>query len=73
MSQTYHSGDKVVVVSGPDADRRATVVDNYAIVYGDDLTDGALIRFEDGRASKNPVAGQIGVTREFSSSNLRRA
>jgi ribosomal protein L24 len=73
MPQTYSSGDRVIVVSGPDAGRQAVVVDNYAIVYGDDLTDGALVRFEDGRSSNDPVAGQVGVSREFASSNLRRA
>ena len=73
MPQTYSTGDKVVVVSGPDAERRATVVDNYDGVYGDDLTDGALIQFDDGKPSNDPVAGQNGVTREFRSSNLRRA
>jgi hypothetical protein len=73
MPQTYSSGDKVVVVFGPDAGRHATVVDNYEVVYSDDLTDGALVRFDDDKASNDPVAGQIGVKREFRSSNLRRA
>ena len=29
MAQTYEPGDKVVVVSGPDEGREATVVDNF--------------------------------------------
>jgi hypothetical protein len=29
MAQTYKPGDKVVAVSGPDAGRKATVVDNF--------------------------------------------
>ena len=73
MAQTYQPNDKVVVVSGPDAGRAATVVDNYHSVYGDDLTDGALVRFDDDQPSKDPVAGQIGVEREFGSEHLRRA
>jgi ribosomal protein L24 len=73
MAQTYHSDDKVVVVSGPDAGRNATVVDNYEGVYGDDLIDGALVRFDDKKPSKDPVAGQNGVAREFKSDILRRA
>ena len=73
MAQTYHPDDKVVVVSGPDAGRNATVVDNYEGVYGDDLTDGALVRFDDKKPSKDPVAGQNGVAREFKSDILRRA
>ena len=73
MAQTYEPGDKVVVVSGPDADRPATVVDNYRNVYGDDLTDGALVRFDDDQPSKAPVAGQMGIEREFGSAMLRRA
>jgi hypothetical protein len=73
MAQTYQSGDKVVIVSGPDADRPATVVDNYRGVYGDDLTDGALVRFDDGKPSNDPVAGQVGVEREFATEHLRRA
>ena len=73
MAQTYQPDDKVVILSGPDAGREAIVVDNYRGVYGDDLTDGALVRFEDGEPSKNPVEGQMGVEREFSSSMLRRA
>jgi ribosomal protein L24 len=73
MAQTYQPNDKVVILSGPDAGREAIVVDNYRSVYGDDLTDGALVRFEDGEPSKNPVEGQMGVEREFSSSMLRRA
>ena len=72
MAQTYQPDDKVVIVSGPDAGRQATVVDNYEGVYGDDLTDGALVRFVDGRPSHEPVAGQ-GVEREFKSNLLRRA
>ena len=72
MKQTYQPGDKVVVVSGPDAERTATVVDNFLRVYGDDLTDGALIRFDDNKPSNHPVAGQMGVSREFGSANLRR-
>jgi hypothetical protein len=73
MGQTYKTGDKVVVVSGPDAERQATVQGNYDDVYGDDLTDGAVVRFDDNKPSKDPVAGQMGVAREFRSSNLRRA
>jgi KOW motif len=73
MAQTYQPNDKVVILSGPDAGREAIVVDNYRSVYGDDLTDGALVRFGDGEPSKNPVEGQMGVEREFSSSMLRRA
>jgi hypothetical protein len=73
MPQTYQPGDKVVITSGPDADRTGTVVDNYRGVYGDDLTDGALVRFDDEQPSKDPVAGQIGVEREFGTSMLRRA
>jgi hypothetical protein len=73
VAQTYQAGDKVVVVSGPDEGREATVVDNFRIVYGDDLTDGALVRFEDDKPSNAPVNGQMGVEREFSSAMLRRA
>jgi ribosomal protein L24 len=73
MAQTYQSGDKVMVVDGPDAGRSATVVDNYEGVYGDDLTDGALVQFDDRKPSNDPVAGQAGVAREFRSSMLRRA
>ena len=73
MAQTYKPDDKVVVVDGPDAGRKAVVVDNYEGVYGDDLTDGALVRFDDEKPSNDPVAGQIGVEREFKSAALRRA
>ncbi|HEY5486339.1 MAG TPA: hypothetical protein VIK06_01715 [Candidatus Limnocylindrales bacterium] len=73
MAQTYQPGDKVVVVSGPDAERSATVVDNYRNVYGDDLTDGALVRFDDDKPSNDPVNGQRGLEREFGSAHLRRA
>ena len=73
MAQTYQPQDKVVVLAGPDEGRSATVVDNFRIVYGDDLTDGALVRFNDDRPSNNPVAGQMGVEREFGSSKLRLA
>jgi hypothetical protein len=73
MAQTYQPDDKVVVLSGPDAGRSATVVDNYRNVYGDDLTDGALVRFDDNKPSNDPVAGQMGVAREFGSAMLRRA
>jgi ribosomal protein L24 len=73
MSQTYQPGDKVVVVSGPDAGRAGTVVANFKSVYGDDLTDGALVRFDDDKPSNDPVAGQVGVEREFPSALLRRA
>jgi ribosomal protein L24 len=73
MPQTYHPGDKVEVVSGPDAGRAATVVDNYKGVYDDDLTDGALVQFDDGEPSKQPVAGQMGLKRELPAAMLRRA
>lgn len=73
MAQTYQPRDRVVVVTGPDAGRSATVVDNYKIVYGDDLTDGALVRFNDNKPSNEPVAGQTGVEREFGSAKLRLA
>ena len=73
MAQTYEPGDKVVIVSGPDAGRSATVVDNFQNVYGDDLTDGALVSFDDEKSSNDPVAGQVGVEREFASAMLRRA
>jgi ribosomal protein L24 len=73
MAQTYQPRDRVVVVTGPDAGRSATVVDNYQIVYGDDLTDGALVRFNDNKPSNEPVAGQTGVEREFGSAKLRLA
>ena len=72
MAQTYQSRDKVVVLTGPDAGRSATVVDNYRIVYGDDLTDGALVHFDDNKPSNEPIAGR-GVKREFGSGNLRLA
>jgi ribosomal protein L24 len=73
MAQTYQPDDKVVIVSGPDAGRAATVVDNYEGVYGDDLTDGALVRFADGKRTNDPVSGQAGLEREFRSNLLRRA
>lgn len=73
MVQTYQPDDKVVIVSGPDAGRSGTVVDNFSVVYGDDLEDGALVQFDDGKPSKDPVAGQVGVEREFKASLLRRA
>jgi ribosomal protein L24 len=73
MAQTYEPGDKVVVVSGPDEGREATVVDNFGNVYGDDLTDGALVQFDDKKPSNDPVAGQRGLGREFRSTFLRRA
>ena len=71
MAQTYQAEDKVVVASGPDVDRLATVVENFKGIYGDDLTDGALVLFDDGKPSNDPVAGQ-GVKREFRSAMLRR-
>jgi ribosomal protein L24 len=73
MAQTYQPQDAVVVMTGPDAGRSGTVVDNFRIVYGDDLTDGALVRFNDNQPTKDPVAGQMGVEREFGSSKLRLA
>ena len=73
MAQTYQPGDKVEIVSGPDAGRKATVVDNFEIVYGDDITDGALVQFDDRRPSNDPVAGQMGQGREFRSNMLRPA
>jgi hypothetical protein len=73
MSQTYQPNDKVVIVSGPDGGRAATVVENYEGVYGDDLTDGALVRFNDRKPTNEPVPGQGGVEREFRSNLLRRA
>jgi hypothetical protein len=73
MSQTYQPRDVVVVVTGPDAGRSATVVSNYRAVYGDDLTDGALVKFTDNKPTNEPVAGQTGVEREFGSARLRRA
>ena len=73
MAQTYQPQDKVVVTTGPDAGRSGTVVDNFQIVYGDDLTDGALVRFNDNRPTNDPVAGQMGVEREFGSAKLRPA
>jgi ribosomal protein L24 len=73
MAQTYQPDDKVVIVDGPDSGRTAVVVDNLEGVYGDDLTDGALVRFVDGKPSNDPVAGQMGVEREFNSTALRRA
>ena len=38
----------------------------------DDLIDGALVKFNDKKPSNAPVAGQMGVSREFGSANLRR-
>jgi ribosomal protein L24 len=73
MAQTYQSGDKVVVASGPDAGRTAVVVDNFEGVYGDDITDGALVDFEDHQPSNDPVAGQVGQGREFRAAALRKA
>jgi ribosomal protein L24 len=73
MPQTYHHGDKVVIVSGPDAGRMATVVDNFEDVYGDDLIDGALVKFDDGFPSNDPVPGQEGVEREFRTKFLHSA
>ena len=72
MAQTYQHGDKVMIVSGPDAGRTGTVVDNFESVYGDDLTDGALVQFDDRQPSNDPVAGQMGVEREFLSKMLSR-
>jgi hypothetical protein len=73
MAQTYHSGDKVVITNGPDEGRAATVIDNFGNVYGDDITDGALVKFDDGKPSNDPVAGQSGVGREFRATHLRPA
>ena len=72
MAQTYQPDDKVVVVDGPDAGRSGRVVDNYEGVYGDDLTDGALVRFDDRKPSKEAVGGQ-GLEHEFRSNHLRPA
>jgi ribosomal protein L24 len=73
MPQTYQPGDKVVIVSGPDSGRKATVVDNFKGVYDDDLEDGALVQFDDHRPSNEPVQGQMGVEREFRAAMLKRA
>jgi ribosomal protein L24 len=73
MAQTYQVNDKVVITQGPDTGRTATVLANFRAVYGDDLTDGALVAFDDGKPSNDPVPGQIGVKREFVSSKLRCA
>lgn len=73
MPQTFQPDDRVKIVSGPDAGRKAIVVDNFKGVYGDDLEDGALVRFEDGKPSNDPVPGQQGVEREFRAKLLRRA
>jgi hypothetical protein len=73
MAQTYQPRDRVVVLNGPDGGRPATVVANYKAVYGDDLTDGALVKFTDDKPTNEPVAGQTGVEREFASNKLRRA
>jgi ribosomal protein L24 len=73
MAQTYQPGDKVVVLSGPDAGRKAVVVDNFQGVYGDDITDGALIDFEDQKPSNDPVSGQVGQEREFRAALLQKA
>jgi hypothetical protein len=73
MPQTYQPDDEVVIVSGPDAGRTAVVVDNFKGVYDDDIEDGALVRFLDGKPSNDPVQGQEGVEREFKAALLRRA
>ena len=73
MAQTFEPDDKVVVTTGLDAGRPATVVANYRAVYGDDLTDGALVRFNDEKPTNEPVPGQTGTSREFSSKKLRPA
>jgi ribosomal protein L24 len=73
MAQTFQSDDKVVVTTGPDNGRKGTVVDNFEGVYGDDITDGALVRFDDNKPTKDPVKGQNGVSREFRSGSLRKA
>jgi hypothetical protein len=73
MAQTYQPRDKVVVLTGLDGGRSATVVANYRAVYGDDLSDGALVKFTDDKPTNEPVAGQTGVEREFSSAKLRLA
>jgi hypothetical protein len=72
VPQSYQPDDRVEIVSGPDAGRRAIVVDNFKGVYDDDLEDGALVRFEDGKPSNDPVPGQVGVEREFKAAELRR-
>lgn len=73
MTQTYQPDDKVVIVSGPDEGRTGVVVDNFAGVYGDDLEDGALVRFDDDKPSNDPVQGQVGLEREFRAALLRKA
>jgi hypothetical protein len=42
-------------------------------IYGNDLTDGAVVRFNDGKPSNSLVAGRTGVVREFGSGKLRCA
>ena len=71
MAQTFEPNDKVVVLNGPDEGRKATVINNYKEVYGDDVMDGAVVRFADGKPSLNPVAGKMTSTREYNSSALK--
>ena len=71
MTQTFHSDDHVVVVDGPDAGREGVVIDNYKGVYGDDISDGALVRFVDGQPSKDPAADHGGAGHEFSARHLQ--
>ena len=69
MSQTFNSNDHVVVIDGPDAGREGVVIDNYKSVYGDDISDGALIRFLDGLPGKGASTGHTG--HEFSARHLK--
>ena len=69
--QTYQPNDRVMITNGADEGRKATVVANFRAIYGDDLTDGALVQFDDGMPSKEPAPGQRGLKREFRSSMLR--
>ena len=71
MAQTFQPNDRVVVVDGPDAGREGVVVDNYKGVYGDDVSDGALVHFVDGQPSKGPAVGNSGAGHEFAARHLR--
>ena len=69
----YRKGDKIVVVTGKDAGRRATVVEGFEVLFPGLYGDGARIRFDDDQPTNYPTIEQSGVERDYSAGMLDKA
>ena len=69
----YKKDDKVVIISGKDTGRHATVIEGFEDLFPGLYGDGARLHFDDGAPTNYPTVEQTGAERDYGAGMLRKA